>query len=124
MVKKADARGLAKDENTPCYILAELAQDDDEYIRYLVALNHNATLEIFNILIKDESENVRWAITQNQSTPIEILVKLAEDTSEYVLVSLVDNPKLPAAVKLWLDRGGYAGMTLAEFVEKVDNGLL
>ena len=42
--------------------LEDLARDQNEDVRILVAMNINAPLKLLNFLAKDESENVRQAV--------------------------------------------------------------
>jgi len=62
---------------------------------------------------------IRRCVSQNQNTPAQALIKLAEDDYEDIRFWAIKHPNCPAAVKLWVENGGYAGMPLAEFIEKV-----
>jgi len=75
--------------------------------------------EVLDKLAKDNDGYTRWCVAQNTNAPAEALAKLAED--KCLREAAIENPNCPAAVHLWLKMGGFAGMTLAEFVEKVNN---
>jgi hypothetical protein len=64
---------------------------------------------------------IRLRVAENQNTSTDVLIKLAEDGDKHVRRAALNNPNCPAAVKLWLSSKGFAGMPLAEFVEKVNN---
>jgi hypothetical protein len=59
---------------------------------------------------------------KDPTTPVEKLVILAEDLAWYVRRAVAENPSTPEAVKLWMklqERGGYAGMSLKEFMKSM-----
>jgi hypothetical protein len=43
---------------------------------------------------------------------------LGEEKAMRILNEIYDNPSTPEIIKIWIKIGGYADMTLAEFIEK------
>lgn len=56
---------LAHDPNTTPEILQVLATDEDDLVRYRVALNPNTTPEILQVLATDEDFFVRYWVAHN-----------------------------------------------------------
>lgn len=83
---------------------------------------HTYDRDILEKLSRDPDNYVRYLVAQNFHTPTYVLIKLAEDGQKYTRWAVTKHPHCPPAVKLWLNSDGYAGMSLAEFLEKVDNG--
>jgi hypothetical protein len=115
---------LSKAENrrTSVETLTELANDPNVSVRQRVARNPHTPAKALVKLAEDEEMSVRYYVARNPHTPAKALVKLAEDKdNQNTRVYAADNPNCPKAVHLWLKIGGFAGMTLAEFVDKVNN---
>jgi len=89
---------VARNPNTSPEILAQLASDDDEDVRASVAKNPNTLLEVLTKLAEDKVADVRWAVAENPNTPLEILAKLADDESNTVRYLVAKNPNTPPEV--------------------------
>jgi len=61
----------------------------------------------------------RYYAAQSPDTSVERLANLAEDKNEGIRWVVAHNPNTPRIVKLWLNNDGYAGMSLAEFMENI-----
>jgi hypothetical protein len=48
------------------------------------------------------------------------LIRIAENGDKYAKEWVIRHPRCPEAVKLWVKLGEYAGLTLTEFLEKID----
>jgi Leucine rich repeat variant len=72
-------------------------------------------------LADDDNVAVRWGVAHNTSTPPETLMKLAADEDMYVRLNVLKNPNCPEVIKIWLNNGGYAGLSIDEFAGMVDN---
>lgn len=89
---------VARNQNTPVNVLAQLANDKDEWVRGAVAGNPNTSIDILAQLTSDEYWVVRQNVVDNPNTPVDILVQLANDADNAVRVHVADNPNTPADV--------------------------
>jgi len=123
-------RGIAWNPNTSVETLIKLATSKDWNVRKGVVYNINTPVNILIERADDIDIDVRVGVAWNINTPVTALIKLVDDVDVAPLDDLLvrngvlKNPNCPEAVKIWFRMGGFAGMTLAEFVEKVNNGLL
>jgi hypothetical protein len=101
---------------TPIDVLANLANDDEDIVRYAVARNENTPANILIKLASDKHSEVRCQVARNANTPIEALVKLATDEDIVIREHVKHNPNTTEVMKLWFENDGFAGMTLAEFI--------
>lgn len=91
-----ERKKLARDPNTPIYLLDQLANDTDRIVRRKVAENPNTSSLILEYLAQDqESFSVRRAVAKNLNTPIAVLINLAKDKELDVVKAVYDNPKFP-----------------------------
>lgn len=90
---------VAQNPNTPAEALAQLANDEDAYTRENVALNPNTSAEALAQLANDTEWTMRWYVAKNSNTPVDILVQLANDEDEAVRKAAMDNPNCPVKSK-------------------------
>ena len=74
---------LAK-TSTSTKTLEKLSNDEDDWIRFHVAINKNTSVETLDKLSNDENEDVRSGVAKNENTSIKILAKLSNDENEEV----------------------------------------
>jgi hypothetical protein len=111
--------GVCASPNVTEEIHEELIRDERWDIRATVASNRTTTSRILDILANDNVTNVRYQVASNPSTSVNTLIKLAEDPEPQIREIVIRRSDMPEAVKLWVKMGGYAGMTLAEFIWQV-----
>lgn len=70
---------VAENPNTSQSVLAEIAQDEDEFMRETVAKNPNLSRPALTNLIKDKVDDVREATTKNPNISKSDLLKLIND---------------------------------------------
>ena len=97
-LKKYGKINLLESDSTSPEILKELAEDEDDDVRWEVAKHPNTPAEVFMKLAEDENRFVRSAVTRNPSTPVEVLMKLAEDGDASVRCEVAENPRTPVEV--------------------------
>jgi len=96
---------LAGSDSTPSEILRELAIDDEDLVREMVAFNLNAPEDGLSKLATDRDWGVRYYVAQNPKASSKILVKLFEyekmckKPNKGVIMRLYANEKLPAFAK-------------------------
>jgi len=101
-------------------VLNKLARDEDQAVRFYVANNPRTPGETLAKMAKVEHrDGVRLEITRNISTPIKTLIKLLDDPYIEVRISAGNNPVLQPAMQLYKTEEGYAGLSLAEFLEMI-----
>jgi hypothetical protein len=64
-----------------------------------------------------KSQDTRYWVARNPSTPPDTLTRLALDQYSSVRNQAEANPSTPPLVKLWLQLGGFQGMTLEDFLK-------
>jgi len=105
--------------------LAILSRHEEPWVRWSVASNPSTPIEVLDGFADETSVIVLSRLVQNPSITADILIKLAQKHNYQVRQFAAKHPNCPAVVKLWLESGdlllGYAGMSLAEFIEKVGN---
>jgi hypothetical protein len=111
-----------RNPNMSAEILAKSANSTDWYIRGLAANNPSTPAKILTKLSGDDISNVRYCAARNPNLPMESLLRLVEDNDYYVRQVAVMHQNCPEAAKIWVSKGGFAGLTLKEFVEKMDHG--
>lgn len=79
-------------------ILAELAKDQNENVRFFVAKNPNTPLEVLAELAKDQLNDVRREVAKNPNTSAEILSDLAKDQDGGIRYYAADNRHIPPEV--------------------------
>lgn len=72
-------RVAAKDPDSPRWLFAQLAHDDDERVRAAVASNIACPTRVMAGLVFDEHDEVRMAVAGNRLTPDELLGLLLDD---------------------------------------------
>jgi len=94
-----DLKGKVLEEpNLSPDVLAALADDRDEQVRWLVGQNTSTPAEVLMKLADDSIWKVRKSAAQNLSTPVEALMKLASDKHADVHAGVAQNPSSPADV--------------------------
>lgn len=91
--------GVADNPKAPLEILKSFATDDSERIRFFVARNPNTPSKILEQLANDLDNSVRETIAKNPNTPIEILELLANDSDNSVRESVSENPNCTRQIK-------------------------
>ena len=88
---------VAKNEATPSYILAFLADDESYDVRYELARNENTPADALDKLAFDVYSDVAMGAASHPSTSPETLAKLAvdEDVERDVLYEVAENPSTP-----------------------------
>ena len=118
---KVSEYAAAKDPSTPAFILAKLAQDAVENLRWRVARNQSTPIEVLNELVGDKNEyvnmfalgnlfprippselfendqdgtslRVKLYLANDSQTPVEVLNMLAQKSESSVLVEVARNP--------------------------------
>lgn len=70
---------VAYNKTVPIEILALLAKDGDNQVRFMVAMKRKLTPEILEALARDEDESVRLRVARHRRTPRAVLEMLAND---------------------------------------------
>ncbi len=78
--------------------LSELASSPFSVVRYSVAKNTHAPVEVLTRLAEDSVNLVRKYVAENRRTPVEVLTRLADDPEKWVLKGLAANPSTPVEV--------------------------
>lgn len=88
---------IAKNVNTPLYILQELSHHSDSRVKAAVLKNPNITLEIFQELLRDSTPEVRAAIVSNKRSTIEMFYEYFNDgnCNEKLKLAMAQNSKTP-----------------------------
>jgi hypothetical protein len=68
-LSKDEKEKLACNPNTPPEALAHLADDENGWVRWMVAKNPNTPPEALVRLAVDGNVTVRWFVARNPSTP-------------------------------------------------------
>lgn len=91
-----ELEGLARNPSTPVKILEKLAQDEEQLIRFFVAMNESTPIAILKKLAKDEVKSVRSAVAANSSAPEDILKEFAQEGD--FERNLARNPSTPVEI--------------------------
>lgn len=75
---------IANNLNTPVDILIKLAEDSDDMVRQVVALQRKTPARILAKLARDSYKGVRKSVVINESTPIEVLEELCQDEDDEI----------------------------------------
>ena len=86
---------VLKEPNVSAEVLAVLAQNKDEYVRWQVATNVNTTADTLTSLVRDTHEYVRWQVATNVNTPVTTLIDLIGDKNLYVRIEIANSLKIP-----------------------------
>jgi len=98
---------VAKNPNTPEFVLEKLAEDwrtPDGYgvsgssSRSEVAQNECAPISMLEKFAVEDDEMLRAAVAKNPNTPVSLMEKLLDDKDEYVRKQLARNIKTPASL--------------------------
>ncbi|KIM09612.1 MAG: hypothetical protein KU38_08680 [Sulfurovum sp. FS08-3] len=82
---------VAKNHHTPAHILTQLALDEINLVRALVATNPNTPVSVLETLFNDE-KIVRDGLSGNIHTPSHLLLILADDSDKMVRMRIAENP--------------------------------
>lgn len=85
---------VAKNPHTPVDVLGNLANDEVNLVRALVATNPATPSAVLEKFFGDE-KIVRDGLSGNPSTPVKILKVLADDADKMVRMRLAENPAAP-----------------------------
>ena len=88
---------VAKNPHTPQDVLSDLAKDDVNLVRALVATNPATPSTILEKFFSDE-KIVRDGLSGNPSTPVKILKILANDSDKMVRMRLAENINAPKEI--------------------------
>ena len=97
---------VAKHPRTPAEALRKLAGDGDMWVRIAVSRNPSTPVEVLMKLADDGDWEMRQEVARNPSTPVDILRKLAEDENWEVRREVARNPRTPAEVFMKLAEDG------------------
>ena len=86
---------LLENKKTSPEIIEELAEDEEMWVKYEVAINPNTPVNILRKLAEDGNEYVRCEVAENPKIPIEVLKKLAEDKDVGVRFAVAKHPRTP-----------------------------
>jgi len=89
---------VAENSNTPSSILEKLAEDDNTSVRSGVAGNSNTPSSILEKLAEDDDFGVRYGVAQNNNTPDSLLEKLGNDEEQAVRYWVAQNENTPVSV--------------------------
>ena len=89
---------VAENSNTPSSILEKLALDDDTSVRSGVAVNSNTPSSLLEKLALDDDFVVRYGVAQNNNTPVSLLEKLGNDEEQAVRYWVAQNENTPVSV--------------------------
>ena len=89
---------LAKNPNTSEEVLQQLAQDENQDVRWEVAKNPNTSEEVLQQLARDEIVQVRAGVGFNSNTPVALLQQLASEESFHTRLTVANNPNTPEAI--------------------------
>lgn len=84
---------LARGTDTEPKVLRELSESPNTWVRYFVAENNNAPIDILDKLSKDSESVVRASVATNSSVTVDILDRLAHDSDILVRDAAVKNPQ-------------------------------
>jgi hypothetical protein len=100
----------------------EAALTNEEWFKRVTIARDSTIPEEITSLADSDDFLILGILAKNVNTPAEVLTKLAEDGHDNIRYRVLQNPNTPEAVKLWLKMGGYAGLTLAEFIKATQQG--
>ena len=97
-LKKHGKINLMESDSTSPEILKELAEDEDDDVRWEVAKHPRTPAEALRKLAEDGGMWVRSAVSRNPSTPVEVLMKLADDGDWEMRQEVARNPSTPVDI--------------------------
>ena len=97
-LKKYGKINLMESDSTSPEILKELAEDEDDDVRWEVAKHPRTPAEALRKLAEDGGMWVRSAVSRNPSTPVEVLMKLADDGDWEMRQEVARNPSIPVDI--------------------------
>lgn len=86
---------IAQNPNTSSRVLARLATDPDNYVRYTVAVNPNTPVDILRKFVEQNDLFAMAGVANNLNTPIDLLRTLAHSDYEPVRIAVAENPNVP-----------------------------
>ena len=87
---------VAQNQNTSANALAQLATDEDWEVRYHVAGNPNTSADVLAQLANDKVYDVIRRVAKNSNTSADALAQLANDEDEVIRRCVAHNPSTPA----------------------------
>ena len=97
-LKKYGKINLLENNNTSPEMIEELAEDEDDDVRWEVAKHPRTPAEALRKLAEDGGMWVRSAVSRNPSTPVEVLMKLADDGDWEMRQEVARNPSIPVDI--------------------------
>ena len=97
-LKKYGKINLLESDSTSPEMIEELAEDEDDDVRWEVAKHPRTPAEALRKLAEDGGMWVRSAVSRNPSTPVEVLMKLADDGDWEMRQEVARNPNAPADI--------------------------
>ena len=68
----------------PVKILEELATDDNDDVRFIIAMKKKCNRVTFEKLLRDKNYSVRLAVIRNKKLPIDLLEKISNDINDEI----------------------------------------
>ena len=68
----------------PVKILEELATDDNDDVRFTIAMKKKCNRVTFEKLLRDKNYSVRLAVIRNKKLPIDLLEKISNDINDEI----------------------------------------
>lgn len=103
---------VAKNPHTPQDVLTQLAKDEINLVRALVATNPKTSPAVLEKFFSDE-KIVRDGLSGNPSTPVKILKILANDADKMVRMRLAENKNAPKEILSELTEDKDANVAMA-----------
>ena len=97
-LKRYGKLNLLESDSTSPEMLEELAEDEDDDVRWEVAKHPRTPAEALRKLAEDGGMWVRSAVSRNPSTPVEVLMKLADDGDWEMRQEVARNPSIPVDI--------------------------
>jgi hypothetical protein len=94
--------------------------EDDWWERCDKANDPNTTPEELDALADDYDMGIRRRVARNKNVLAKTLIRLVAENNAPLHSTILANPSTPEAIRVWLNNGGFAGMTLAEFIGTID----
>ena len=90
-----DLCSMAINPTTSAWVLADIAKENDEYVRLNLAEDPNAPSAFLRLLAKDKDYRIRSRVAENSNAPEALLKQLAKDKVSFVRGSVASNPNTP-----------------------------
>lgn len=98
MQLEEDSRHQVYNKALPPELMMQLARDNNDQVRRVMAMNYGAPHEVLAILAVDNIKAVRQLVARRRSLPLDIRLQLAEDKSVLVRKTLLSQMDVPLEV--------------------------